>query len=71
MTTITLWALWKCRCNQLYDATNLGLSYVLLEIWEKLLAVVRGQYDNMDGSPENHNKRRKKLLHLWRKLPLF
>ena len=42
-TTITLWALWKCRCNQLlYDALDQRLSDVLLEISENLLAVVRG-----------------------------
>ena len=46
-------------------------SDVLLEIWENLVAVVRGQYDNMHGSPETVNKRKKKLLHLWKKLPLF
>ena len=71
MTTITLWALWKCRCNRRYDAIYQCLSDVLREIWENLVAVVRGQYDNMQGSPETVNKRKKKLLHLWKKLPLF
>ena len=33
LPTVTLWALWKCRYNRLYDAANLGLSDVLLEIW--------------------------------------
>ena len=65
VTTVTLWVLWKCRRSRLYDATNLGPSDVLLEIWEKLLAVVCGQYDNIHGSLENVNKRRKKILHLW------
>ena len=69
--TITLWALWKCRCNRLYDVTDQRLSDVLLEIWENLLALVHGQYNNMRGSPETVNKRRKKLLYLWKKLPLF
>ena len=45
MTTITLWALWKCRCNRRYDAIYQCLSDVLREIWENLVAVVRGQYD--------------------------
>ena len=71
MTTITLWALWKCRCNWRYDAIYQCLSDVLREIWENLVAVVRGQYDNMQGSPETVNKRKKKLLHIWKKLPLF
>ena len=51
--------------------TFIKLSDVLLEIWENLLVVVRGQYDNMQGSLDTVNKRRKKLLHLWKKLPLF
>ena len=68
MTTITLWALW---CNRLYDVVDQCLLDVLLEIWENLLVVVHNQYDNMQGSPEIVNKRRKKLLHLWKKLPLF
>ena len=42
VTMVTLWALWKCRCNRLYDVANLRLLDVLLEIWENLLAVVRG-----------------------------
>ena len=42
VTSVTLWALWKCRCNRLYDVANLRLLDVLLEIWENLLAVVRG-----------------------------
>ena len=69
MITVTLWTFLKCRCNQLYDASNIGLLDVLLKIWEKLLAVVRSQYDY--GASENVNKRRDKLRHLWRKLPLF
>ena len=44
---------------------------VLIEIWKNLLAGVCGQHDNMHGSPETVNKRRKKLLHLWKKLLLF
>ena len=71
MTMVMLWALWKCRCNRLNDATDLHLSDVLVEIWENLLTVVHGQYDNMHGSLENVNKRRKKVLQLWRKLPVF
>ena len=71
VSTVMLWVLWKCRCSRLYDATNRGPSYVLLEIWETLLTVVRGQDDNMYGSPENVHKRTAKLLHLSRKLPLF
>ena len=55
MTTITLWALWKCRCNRRYDVIYQCLSDVLREIWENLVAVVRGQYDNMHGSPETVN----------------
>ena len=70
MTTIMLWALWKCRCNWRYNAIYQCLSDVLREIWENLVAVVRGQYENMQGSPETVNKRKKKLLHLWKKLPL-
>ena len=42
MTRVTLWPLWKCRCNRIYDATDLRLSDVLLEIWENLMAIVRG-----------------------------
>ena len=61
MTTITLWALWKCRCNRLYHTADIHLSDVFLEIWENLLVVVRGQYDNMQGSLDTVNKRRKKL----------
>ena len=34
VTTLTLWALWKYRCNRLYDMTDIHLSDVLLEIWE-------------------------------------
>ena len=71
MTTIMLWALWKCRCNWLYDVADLRLSNVLLEIWENLLTVVHGQYDNMHGSPRTMNRTRKKLLHLWKNLPLL
>ena len=71
VTTITLWVLWKCRCSRLYDAAKFGIPEVLFEIWETLLTVVRGQYDNMSGSPENILKKRMKLLHLWRKVPLF
>mgnify|MGYP006997893081 CR=1 FL=1 len=71
MTTITLWALWKCRCNRLYDAADQRLSNVLLEIWENLPTIVHDQYDNMRGSPKIVNKRRKMLLHLWKKLPMF
>ena len=71
VSTVMLRALWKCRCNRLYDAANIHLLDVLLEIWENLLAVVRGQYDDMHGSLESVNKRRKKLLHLWEMLPLF
>ena len=52
-------------------AAKLGLPKVLLEIWETLLTIVRGQYDNMSGSPENIHKRRMKLLRLWRKVSLF
>ena len=62
ITTITLWALWKCRCTRLYDAAYIHLSDVLLEIWENLLEVVRGQYDNMHGSPKTVNKRRKSFF---------
>ena len=58
----------KGRCTRLYDAVDIHLSYVLLEVWENLLVVFRGQYDNMHGSLETVNKRRKKLLHLWKKL---
>ena len=71
VTNVMLWAFWKCQCSRLYDAAYIHLSDVLLEIWENLLVVVRGQYDNMWGSPKTVNKRRKKLLHLWKKLPLF
>ena len=72
MTTIMLWALWKCRCNRLYDATDQRLLAVfLLEIWENLMAIVCDQYDNMQGSIETVNKRRKKLIHLWKTLLLF
>ena len=71
VTRITLWVLWKCRWNRLYDAATLGLPEVLLEIWETLLTVVHGQYDNMFGSLENIHKKRMKLIRLWRKVPLF
>ena len=62
MTMVMLWVLWKCRCSRLYDATNLGPLDVLVEIWEKLLIVVHGQYDNVYGSPENVHKKMTKLL---------
>ena len=38
---------------------------------KNLLAIVRGQYDNLQGSPDIVNKKKKKLLHLWKKVPLF
>ena len=63
MTTVILWVLRKCRCSRIYDASHLGSLDVLLKIWETLLIVVCGQYDNMYGSPENVHKRRTKLLH--------
>ena len=47
------------------------LFELLFELWENLLAIVRVQYDNMKGSPDTVNKKRKKLLHLWKKVPLF
>ena len=50
VTTITLWALWKYWCNRLYDAVDIHLSNVLFEIWENLLAIINGQYDNTQGS---------------------
>ena len=59
VTTTMLWVLWKYRCNRLYDTVDIYLSDVLLEIWGNLLAVVCGQYDNMQGSPCTMNKRRK------------
>ena len=56
MNTITLWH------NRLCDATNIHLSYVLLEIWENLLVVVRGQYDNMHGSIETWTREGKSFF---------
>ena len=50
---------------------DIHLSDVLFETWENLLAVVCGNYDNMQVSPDAVNKKRKKLLHLWKKLPMF
>ena len=61
VSTIILWVLWKYRCNRLYDGVDIHLSDVLFELWENLLAVVRGQYDNMQGSPDTVNKKRKKV----------
>ena len=57
------------RCNRLYDATCLRFSDVLLEVWENLLAVVCGQYDHMDGSLENVNKRKQKFLYYTENCP--
>ena len=71
VSTITLWILWKYRCKRRYDSIIPLLSDILPELWGSLLAVVRGQYDNMPGSSEVVLKNRKKLLQLWRKLPLF
>ena len=59
------------RLSQNVEKADIHLSDVLLEIWENLLAVIRGQYDNMQGSRDTVNKRRKKLLHLRKKLPLL
>ena len=61
----------KYRCKKRYDSIVPLLSDILLELWYNLLAVVRGQYDNMSGPSEVVLKKRKKLLQLWRKLPLF
>ena len=71
VSTITLWILWKYRCKRLYDSISPLLSDILPELWGSLLVVVRGQYDNMSSSSEIVLKKRKKLLQLWRKLPLF
>ena len=71
VSTVTLWTLWKYRCKRRYDSIVPLLSDILLELWDNLLAVVRGQYDNMSGPSEVVLKKRKKLLQLWRKLPLF
>ena len=62
VSTITLWTLWKYRCKRRYDSIIPLLSDILPELWESLLAVVRGQYDNMSGSSEVVLKKRKKLL---------
>ena len=68
MTTVTLWALWKCQCNRLYDAVDIRLSDVLLEIQENLLAVVRVQYDNMHGSPRDCEREKEKASSLMEKV---
>ena len=62
ISTITLWILWKYCCKRRYDSIIPLPSDILLELWESLLAVVRGQYDNMSGSSEVVLKKRKKLL---------
>ena len=62
ISTTTLWTLWKTSCRRLYDLATIVLLDVLSEIWDNLLAIVRGQYDTMHGSSKNINKRRKKLL---------
>ena len=68
--TVTLWILWKYRCKRRYNYSIIPLlSDILSELWESLLAVVCGQYDNMLGSSEVVLKKRKKILQLWRMLP--
>ena len=67
---VTLWILWKYRCKRWYNYSIIPLlSDILSELWESLLAVVCGQYDNMLGSSEVVLKKRKKILQLWRMLP--
>ena len=71
ISMVTLWILWKYHCKRRYDSIIPLLLDILQELWENLLAVVRGQYDNMSGSLEVVLKKRNKLLQLWRKLPMF
>ena len=71
VSKVTLWILWKYRCKRRYDSIISLLSDILPELWESLLDIVRGKYDNMSGSSEVVLKKRKKVLQLWRKLPLF
>ena len=71
VSTITLWILWKYRCKRRYNSIIPLLSHILSELWGSLLAVVLGQYDNMPDSSEVVFKNKKRLLHLWRKLPLL
>ena len=71
VTTVTLWVLWKCRCSRLYDATNLGSLDVLLEIWETLLTVVCGHYDNMYGSPKLFIREGQSIFTYGGSCPLF
>ena len=47
VSTVTLWTLWKYQCKRRYDSITPLLSDILLELWDNLLAIVRGQYDNM------------------------
>ena len=55
-------------CNRLYDAANLRLSDVLLEIWDNLLAAVRGQYHDMHGTLETVNKEKEEASSLMEKV---
>ena len=71
VSKVTLWILWKYRSKRRYDSIISLLSDILPELWESLLDIVRGKYDNMSGSSEVVLKKRKKVLQLWRKLPLF
>ena len=58
----TLWILRKYCCKTRYDSIIPPLSYILPELWESLLAVVRGQYDTTHGSSEIVLKKRKKYI---------
>ena len=58
---VTLWTLWKYRCKRRYDSIIPLLSDILLKLWESLLGVVGGQYDNMSGPSKVVLKKRKKI----------
>ena len=64
VSTARLWTLWKYQCKRRYDSIAPLLSDILLELWDNLLAVVRGQYDNMSVPSKVVLKKRKKLLQL-------
>ena len=47
--TITMWQIWKARCQKVFQAVTIPPVEIVATIWEDIIHTLKGQYGAIKG----------------------
>ena len=71
ISAITLWNLWKSRCEKIFGNVLVSPVTIVQEIWSDVIHMLMAQYEALSRQSEKTLEKRQRFLNTWCVIPCF